>query len=371
MQKPYSVAIIAGQLVVGGAERQLYLWLANLDRTIFNPIVITLHPNQADYWEKPVEDLGIPLYRVPRNHNRFIRLFQIIKILRQHNPKLIHGWHLFASPYAGLAAKLLRTKSIGGLRDTYQTFSKHPHEALLTEYLTDAILVNSKTAAFDLGQSKKRKKLKIYSVQNAVLDHFSDRQEIRQKIISEFGLSDKELWIGSVSRLVPKKRFDLMLHLIALLKSEVNGFHFILIGDGPEKEDLVRLSRELSIEDKLTFLGEIPMASTWLKSLDIFCFTSHDEGLPNVILEASAAGLPIVAWQYPFIEELISHMETGLLFVPGDLVGMKNGLIELMKTPELRSKLGSSAQENIKKYFPVESYTRELTRVYIDLLESP
>ena len=111
------------------------------------------------------------------------------------------------------------------------------------------------------------------------------------------------------------------------------------------------------------------MASTWLKSLDIFCFTSHDEGLPNVILEASAAGLPIVAWRYPFIEELIKHMETGLLFTPGDIDSMKNGLIHLMKEPELRSKLGKSAQDHVNEHFSLESYTHELTWVYFDLIE--
>jgi len=55
MPAPTNIAIIAGQLVVGGAERQLYLWLANLDRERFNPIVLTLHPGYGDYWEKPVE----------------------------------------------------------------------------------------------------------------------------------------------------------------------------------------------------------------------------------------------------------------------------------------------------------------------------
>ena len=369
MGKPNSIAIIAGQLVVGGAERQLYLWLANLDRSKFNPIIITLHPGHGDYWEKPIEDLGIPLYRVQRNKNRLFRLFQIIKILRPTHPKLIHGWHLFASPYAGFAAKILKAKSLGGLRDTYATFTKHPKEALLSQYLTDAILVNSKTAAFDLESSKKRKKLKIYSVQNAVSNQYCDRQEIRQKIIREFGLSGNDLWIGSMSRLVSKKRFDLMLQIIALLKHERNDFHFLLIGDGPEKQNLVNLSIKLDIKDKITFVGEIPMASTWLKSLDIFCFTSHDEGLPNVILEASAAGLPIVAWRYPFIEELIKHMETGLLFTPGDIDSMKNGLIHLMKEPELRSKLGKSAQDHVNEHFSLESYTHELTRVYFDLIE--
>ena len=59
MAEVINVVIIAGQLVVGGAERQLYLWLANLDRNRFDPIVLTLHPGHGEFWEDPIRELGI------------------------------------------------------------------------------------------------------------------------------------------------------------------------------------------------------------------------------------------------------------------------------------------------------------------------
>ena len=83
MTTPIPIAVIAGQLVVGGAERQLYLWLANLDQRKYKPVVLTLNPGHGDHWEKPVESLGIPLLRVPKNANRLLRLFEIVKLLRQ------------------------------------------------------------------------------------------------------------------------------------------------------------------------------------------------------------------------------------------------------------------------------------------------
>ena len=95
---------MAGQLVVGGAERQLYLWLSHLDRTRFRPVVVTLHPEYGDYWEGPIESLDIPVLRVPRRRNRLWRLAQVVRLLHPFRPSLVHGWHLFASPYAGAAA---------------------------------------------------------------------------------------------------------------------------------------------------------------------------------------------------------------------------------------------------------------------------
>ena len=119
MKEKVTAAIIAGQLVVGGAEQQLYLWLSHLDRQRFDPVVITLNP--GDYWEKPIEDLGIPLIRVHRNRNRLARLIRIVRILRAYQPSLVHGWHTFSSVYAGFAGKILGIKSLGGMRSSYKT----------------------------------------------------------------------------------------------------------------------------------------------------------------------------------------------------------------------------------------------------------
>ena len=136
------VAIIAGQLVVGGAERQLYFWLSNMDCQRFEPIVLTLHPNSGDYWEKPIEALGIPLLRIKHRRSRFIRLIEIIWVLLPYKPQLIHGWHHFASPYAGVAAKLLGSKSLGGLRDTFRMFLRNPVEAILSLWLVDGLITD-------------------------------------------------------------------------------------------------------------------------------------------------------------------------------------------------------------------------------------
>ena len=95
MSQPHNIVIITGQLVVGGAERQLYLWLKHLDRQRFNPSVITLHPDCGDYWEKPNDHLSIPLYRIVRRRNGLCRSRQILSILHYVKADLIHGRNFF------------------------------------------------------------------------------------------------------------------------------------------------------------------------------------------------------------------------------------------------------------------------------------
>jgi len=364
----YKIAIIAGQLVVGGAERQLYLWLSNLDRERFQPVVLTLHPGHNDYWEGPVRALGIPLITIPHRRNRVSRVLDITRVLLSHKPRLIHGWHLFASPYAGLTAKLLGAKSLGGVRGNSRTFSDHSLESRLTLWLVDAILVNSSSVAGQLQRMRWRNKQTIYMVQNAVEDEVSDRLVMRASLSQRFGFTDHGAWLGSVGRLDPGKRFDLILKILALLREEEDDFHFLLVGDGPEKHRLEQMVDELGLRQYITFAGEMPGASAWLGALDIFCFTSLDEGLPNVVMEAAVAGTPIVSWNAPFTKELLGNGEVACLVEAGNLIGFKNALVDLIHSPTLRDQLGQAARQHVLGSFSRDRFVRQMTYVYEDIL---
>jgi glycosyltransferase involved in cell wall biosynthesis len=368
MTRRHKIAIIAGQLVVGGAERQLYLWLSNLDRERFQPVVLTLHPGHNDYWEIPIRDLGIPLITIPHRCIRLVRVLDIARVLLSYKPQLIHGWHLFASPYAGLTAKLLGAKSLGGVRGAFRAFRDHSWESRLTLWFVDAIMANSSSVAEQLKAVRWGRKQIVYTVQNAVEDQAGNRLIMREALTRRFGFANRGVWIGSIGRLDPGKRFDNLLKALALLSVEVKDFHFLLVGDGPERGRLERMADELGIRQYVTFTGEVPGASAWLGALDIFCFTSLDEGLPNAVMEAAAAGVSIVSWRVPFIEEILKGREVAYLVEPEDLVGFKNALVALSHSPALRSKLGQAARKHVLEAFSLKKFVQHMTCVYEDLL---
>jgi len=369
-QQIYTIAIIAGQLVLGGAERQLYLWLSHLDRTKFQPVVLTLHPGHNDYWEQPIESLNIPLVRIPHRRSRLARLFDIIRVLRPYKPQLIHGWHLFASPYAGIAAKILGVRSLGGVRGTSNTFWNNALEAYLTLFTVDGLLVNSYFASGQLEAARKIKKIPIYAVQNAIEDWKFDRQVVRENLSKRFNLSQTSLWIGSLGRLDPNKRFDLLLKVISLFQEEVKDFNFLLIGNGLERMPLERLAKELGIDDHIAFVGEVKDPLVWLSSLDIFCFTSLDEGMPNVIMEAAMAKIPIVTWRLPFITEILDRDKTAMLVEPEDVIGFKESLLQLSQSEKLRIKLGNAAHDHVRKKFTIDRYIQNMSDAYEEILGS-
>ena len=367
MPPPTNIAIIAGQLVVGGAEKQLYLWLANLDRESFNPIVLTLHPGYGDYWEKPVEDLGIPLFRINHRKNRFSRLREIRRTLQPFQPQLVHGWHLFSGAYASLVAPRLMAKSLVGIRSSFESI-QNSLELRIAERFADAFITNSESAAARI-KSEKPSVRQVYVVPNAVIVDFEAREAVREKLKQELGLRPDALWLIAIGRMEQLKHFDELLEVAASLREKHCNFQLILIGGGAEESYLKQLSQQLRLEDYVRITGEIPNANQWLKGFDIFCMPSVSEGLPNVVMEAAAAGLPIVTWQLPFYEELLTPDDTALMASPGDRAGFEQAVLKLINDQSLREELGAAAQAQITEKFSLDRYIQNMTRVYETMLQ--
>ena len=367
MPPPTNIAIIAGQLVVGGAEKQLYLWLANLDRESFNPIVLTLHPGYGDYWEKPVEDLGIPLFRINHRKNRFSRLREIRRTLQPFQPQLVHGWHLFSGAYASLVAPRFKAKSLVGIRSSFESI-QNSLELRIAEHFADAFITNSESAAARI-KSEKPSVRQVYVVPNAVIVDFEAREAVREKLTQELGLRPDALWLIAIGRMEQLKHFDELLEVAASLREKHCNFQLILICGGAEESYLKQLSQQLRLEDYVRITGEIPNANRWLKGFDIFCMPSVSEGLPNVVMEAAAAGLPIVTWQLPFYEELLTPSETALMAAPGDRAGFEQAVLKLINDQSLREELGAAAQAQITEKFSLDRYIQNMTRVYEMMLQ--
>ena len=363
------IAIIAGQLDVGGSERQLYFWLSHMDRDRFEPIVVTLNPSRGDYWEKPIESLGVPLLREDHRHNPLVRLVNLVQALRSFRPHLIHGWNLFTSPYAGAVAKLLGSKSIGSLRDNLRVFNAHPYEATLTQYLVDALVVNSQAAARELASAGKCRRQKVCVVPNAVETFPHDRMSLRERIGARFALPQDHLWIGAMGRFVPKKRFDVILNVLASVQKNVPNVCILFIGDGPLRAELTREASSLGLDGVLTFTGEDADAHTWLGALDIFCFAGLDEGLPNVVMEAAVAGVPVVALRTASLEELLEANDSALLVVPGDLRGMEEAILSLARDQSLRRRIGDAAQCRVSSRFSLAAFVSQMSAAYMEVLD--
>ena len=365
------VAIIAGQLVVGGAERPLYLWLSAIDRRRFEPLVITLKAAPGDFWEEPIAGLGIPLVRETHSGNPVRRLLSLRKTLAAWSPDLIHGWHLFAGAYAGAVAKTLGVPGISSLRTSARNFERERVQSRLTEWLADAMLVNSQTAAAELRRAGRCRRQQMFVVRNGVEQPALSREEARAMLRQRLTLDEDVVWLGTMARMVPEKGFEPVLDLVASLRRQGLRAGALLVGDGPIRGALERQTDRLGLREAVRFTGEVPDARSWLSALDIYCCLSTiGEGLPNALLESSAAGVPVAGWRLPFAEEVLAPAADDALVAVDDRSALEQQVRMLIQDGHARRDLGARARAHVAGTFGVDRFAAGMTAMYDELLAS-
>jgi len=183
---------------------------------------------------------------------------------------------------------------------------------------------------------------------------------------------DEPVRLLSVGRLVPKKGFDVLLRACHLLALRGRDFSLTIIGDGPLRTDLEGLSRRLGLAERATFAGtrqfdEMPaayLAADVLATPSVVMPDGDRDGLPNVILEAMACGLPVVSCDVGGIPEAVVHDETGLTAATGKPDDFAAKLDALISDAGLRRRLGESARELVARKFDAEDGLGKLAALF-------
>jgi glycosyltransferase involved in cell wall biosynthesis len=170
--------------------------------------------------------------------------------------------------------------------------------------------------------------------------------------------------IVTVARLVSQKGHSVLLRALVALP----GVSVLFAGDGPLRADLERLARELGVADRTRFLGDVADVPALLARADVFALTSFNEGSPLAILEAMAAGLPIVASRVGGTPEIVVDGETGLLVPPHDPASTANAIRRLVDDADLRERLGRRGQLVARDRFTAERMIDDVIGVYEELL---
>ena len=179
------------------------------------------------------------------------------------------------------------------------------------------------------------------------------------------------LVIGMVGRLAEVKNYPLFLHLVQRLAQEFPRLEAWIVGDGPLRPELEALTRSLGIADRVRFWGFRQDIPRLLARMDLFVFTSHAESFGLVVAEAQAAGLPVVVSDYPAAKFLVKPGETGYLARRGDLEDFLDKTRRLLKSAELRRRLGRAARRHALERYSLEAYVARLYRLYQQLVAQP
>lgn len=360
---------VIGQLGKGGAERQLYEIVKGIDKDRFEPILINL--SQGGYWADKIGKLGIELIEIPRKkHIEFSRLFKLIKIFREKRPDIVHAYMFSANSYGRVAAILTRAPVIIASERSLPEIDKDKsrHQIFIDKLFSSfshGIICNSYIAAETLATKYSFNAQKVFTVHNGIdtslyLEESSKNQKkLAQKVV------------GTVGSLAVAKNHRLFLDMAKNIidKSDNKDIKFLILGNGTLRDELERHAKHLGIKDKIVFAGERNDIPELLQSMDIFVMTSLYEGMSNAVMEAMAAGLPVVATDVGGNGELVIDGETGFLCPSNDAEALAERVASLIHNERERSRMGENGKKRIKNEFGIRKMIKKTESIYIKLLE--
>jgi len=193
----------------------------------------------------------------------------------------------------------------------------------------------------------------------------AERAELR----SQLGIGADEAMVLTIGRFSKEKGHAVLLHALQQLRSVARKWKLVLVGIGPERDSLIRLARSLGVGERVIFAGSHADVRPFYASADVFALPSLSEGSSNVLLEAMAAKIPIVATEAGGNPEIILHDETGLLVPIADPQRLAIALAQLLEEPDLASRFAEAAFVRVTAVFSVEQYRRRLVGFYTEALK--
>jgi glycosyltransferase involved in cell wall biosynthesis len=185
---------------------------------------------------------------------------------------------------------------------------------------------------------------------------------------SALGFRPDRFLIGAVGRLEDEKGFDILLHSIAELVRGGDNVHLVIVGEGGARASLERLTTELRLADRVTLPGWRTDVRAYFEAMDAFALSSYREGLPNVVLEAMALEVPVVATRVNGVPRLVQDGRTGLLVEAGDSEGLAVALKALIHNEGLRDLFRIAGRRTVEGRYSFRARMQKLKQIYDELL---
>jgi glycosyltransferase involved in cell wall biosynthesis len=174
--------------------------------------------------------------------------------------------------------------------------------------------------------------------------------------------------VGLVGRLSPEKGIDIFLHAASRVLAEFPETSFVLIGEGPDQGKLEVLADQLKIRNNGTWLGRREDMPAIYASFDVMVSASRREGLPMTILEAMASGLPLVATAVGEVPNIVLDNNTGLLVKPEDVEALAEGILELLRDPSKRTRIGIAAKKLVQDEYSADRMASDYLHAYAEAI---
>lgn len=370
---PARVLLVIPTLDRSGAEKQLTLLATGLPRDEFDVRVVAL--TRGGPYAADLERHGIPLTVLGKRwkFDPFC-LRKLSRLIREWQPHLIHTWLFAANAYGRMVAGGRGQPPVIVSERCVDTW-KSGWQLQLDRWQISrtARLVGNSQSVADFYKQQQFPADRIRVVPNglelpeATNLATAERDRRRAELC---GLHPGAKVLGFVGRLARQKRILDLIWMLVLLENIRQDVYLLLVGDGPEREGLERFARELNVESRVLFLGHRQDIPAILPLLDVFCLASDFEGMSNSVMEAMAAGLPVLASDIAPNRELVQEGQTGFLIPVGDRAGYARAALSLLDHPDQAQQMGAAGRQRMATDFSVAKMIDGYATIYRDVLKT-
>ncbi|NHM28354.1 glycosyltransferase family 4 protein [Desulfofundulus sp. TPOSR] len=356
----------------GGMKNHLLSLLSLGDKNFFEPVVACPPGNMA----QEIADLGVKVIPIPlagelspRSDWHVMRI--LVDTLTAEKITILHAHSSKAGLVARVAARVARTPVVfltahnSIFYEFWPSWKKTAFalgERLLARF-THRILTVSEALRQELLIKEGLPPDRVVTVHNGI-DPAPFRCEVdRLAVLRSLGLPPLGQLVGTIARLAPQKGVSYFLQAAAILCRDYQ-VNFVVVGDGPLREALEQQGRALGLSGRLFFTGERRDIPRILAAMDIFVLPSITEGLPLTILEAMAAGKPVVATRVGGLPEAVIDGETGFLVPPRNPQALARALVRLLSERRKAEEMGQKGRQRVMEHFTVEAMVRKIEEEY-------
>lgn len=360
---------------LGGGQVNVLALARHLDRKRFDVSV-------CSGGEGPLADevrhAGVPYFAVSRFEKRSVPglIKNLAGILKTNRVDILHTHGGIAGFFGRWAAFRVRTPVIvHTLHGIHYLHYRNPARKLLYVFLekyfsrrTDGVIFVSEA---DLRTGQKRGLIpphKARLVKNGIAFSSGGISSVSAAALKdELGIDPSRPLLGTIARMNRQKGLPVLLRAARILSEKIPKAAVAVIGDGPQRNRLETRRKQWKLEETVFFMGAQKNAERFLPAFDVFVLPSLWEGLPYVLLEAAAAGIPVIASNIGGVREVLVHGRSGYLFEPGNAPALADAAVFLLKNRPLARRLGKTLQREVPSRFPLRKMVKEIEEFYSEL----
>jgi len=379
--EPLRLLWLIDSLAAGGAESLALAFARAVDPVHVRLVVACVRSIAGNPLEAPLRSTGVRVVNLEARSLRDARAFlRLLRVLREERSELVHAHLAHACAWGSIASRIVRvplvaTLHVGpheGPRLSRATWRAAISERLLATRATSILCVSEAVRAQHAARGRLPVERLVVAHNGVACEDFVlERAPAAASLRAEMGLEPDAVIASLVAVLREGKGHDVLLEAAPAIVERAPRTRFLLAGDGPLRPALEAEIARRGLGDVVRLVGHREDIPRLLAGSDLLVLPSLHDAFPTVLMEAMAAGLPVVASNVGGIPEIVTDGTTGLLVPPGHPPALADALTALVSSPQRREAMGAAGRARARSLFSMEAWLSRLAGHYAQAIGGP